>query len=209
MCIGIWSAPYFRLAFPDHISEYAYAQACITAICGISSNIMGGLIADWISSSSQAKETSDCSNYNDDVGRKLWVPITGSLLATPAWYMAIHSATFEFSMVWLALEYMLAECWFGPTINVLQSTVNSKVEGTAQGMFAFTGALGNLAPTMLGFILAANGHNSQETPTELTGLLSIAVCGGYISSALCFAMSATSKPTSTSSKSPMLRQSTT
>ena len=30
LCIGVWSAPYFRMAFPDNASQYAVAQAFIS-----------------------------------------------------------------------------------------------------------------------------------------------------------------------------------
>jgi hypothetical protein len=49
---------------------------------------------------------------------RLLVPIIGSLLAVPAWYLTAHASTFDNAMIWLAIEYLVAECWFGPTISV-------------------------------------------------------------------------------------------
>jgi len=180
LLIGVWSAPYFRQIFPDNASDYAVAQAAITASCGIVSGLIGGALADRL------KKGDDM----DYIGRQLWIPVAGNLLAIPAWYMAITSVdSFQVAMVWLAIEYLVAECWFGPTISVLQSSVGPKAGGTAQGLFTVTGALGNLAPAALGFFYEQqNGGNSEE----LTRLLTITVCGCYVLSAICFSASALS-----------------
>ena len=51
----------------------------------------------------------------DEVGKRgfsrLLVPVAGSVLGAGAWWEVMHSATFEASMVWLGVEYLLAECW--------------------------------------------------------------------------------------------------
>ena len=175
LMIGVWSAPYFRMVFSEQQSDYAVAQAIITAGCGVISGLLGGYIADTISSNGQG-----------DVGRKLWVPVVGSLLAAPAWYMSVHSEeSFTTAMTFLAVEYFVAECWFGPTVSVLQSTVGPAIGGTAQGLFTVTGAVGNLAPSLLGFLYASQ---TDESSTTLANLLSVGICGGYVSSAACFAI---------------------
>jgi hypothetical protein len=113
------------------------------------------------------------------------------MLAAPAWYFAVHSdQSFETAMAWLAVEYFVAECWFGPTISALQGTVGSKIGGTAQGLFTLTGAIANLAPTALGFLYAQAAD--VQASSELGDLLATGVCFGYISCAACFAMSARS-----------------
>jgi MFS family permease len=189
LLIGVWSAPYFRQLFPDNASDYAIAQAAITATCGIISGLIGGAIADRIMSASSDDETVD------KVGRQLWVPVAGNLLATPAWYMAITSEnSFQLAMVWLAVEYLVAECWFGPTVAVLQSSVGKKIGGTAQGLFTVTGAIGNLAPALLGFVYDQQHQGAAASPNDLTNLLAISVCSCYILSAFCFGASALSDP---------------
>ena len=86
----------------------------------------------------------------------------------------------------------MAECWFGPTIAVLQSTVGSSKTGTAQGMFVLTGAVGNTAPTLLGWIY---GNQVAELPSSTTSsevladLLGWGVCAGYLLSSVFFAIS--------------------
>lgn len=190
LLIGIWSAPFFRLAFPESAGGYALAQAGITATCGIVSGIVGGAVADRLTG---AKE--DGVKKEDNVGRQLWVPVIGNLLAIPAWYMSISSGhSFQVAMVWLAIEYLVAECWFGPTISVLQASVGPKVGGTAQGLFTFTGAIGNLAPAALGFVYTQHQQSGLTGADDLTNLLAVSVCGCYIISAFFFGASALSAP---------------
>lgn len=185
LSIGIWSAAYFRGAFPDNVSDYAVAQASITSVCGVASGVLGGAIADWLSSSA--------ADSDDPVGKKLWVPVVGSVLAVPTFYYAINSGdSFELAMICLALEYLVAECWFGPTISVLQSTVGPKIGGTAQGLFTLTGAIGNLAPSLLGFVYAQAA--GIDPSAELADILSVAVCSLYLASAACFVVSSLSSP---------------
>lgn len=186
LSIGVWSAPFFRMEYADRVADYAVAQALITAVCGISSGLLGGFAADWLASSVG-------DDNPDKVGVKLWVPVVGCVLATPAFYYSIHSGgSFETAMSCLALEYLIAECWFGPTINVLQTTVGPKIGGTAQGLFTLTGAIGNLTPSLLGFLYGE--ATGVESNAELADLLTLFVCGCYIASAACFALSAQSTP---------------
>lgn len=183
LCIGVWSAPYFKQVFPDNASDYAVAQALITAVAGSASGLLGGYAADFLSSNGEEGD--------DVIGRKLWVPVVGSTLAAPAFYFAVHSTdSFQTAMVWLSIEYLVAECWFGPTISSLLGTVEKG--GTAQGLFTLTGAVANLAPTLLG-VLYGNTSN-VEPSSALLKLLSTGVCLGYCSSAICFAISAQSGP---------------
>lgn len=59
-------------------------------------------------------------------------------------------------------------------------------------MFTVTGAFGNLAPSLLGFLYGQ--VTGSESSSALSDLLSTAVCVGYISSAACFALGALSTP---------------
>ena len=212
LCIGVWSAPYFRTAFPDNASEYAVAQALITAVAGSISGLAGGAAADYLSSALESDKTeNDEKNTNQEWtgGVRLWIPVAGSLLAAPTWYLAIHSTeSFQIAMVWLTIEYLVAECWFGPTISTLLSTVPSNIGGTAQGLFTLTGALANLSPAALGYFyeksatsVTATGSVEISSSEILPSLLTAGVCFGYASSAFCFAMGARSAPPITATKS--------
>lgn len=74
LCIGVWGAPFFRMAFPSQESEFAVAQAAISAVGASFSGLLGGAAADWVVA--QAGDDTD-----DAVGRRLWIPVVGSILA--------------------------------------------------------------------------------------------------------------------------------
>ncbi len=204
LCIGVWSAPYFRSAFPDNAGDYAVAQAFITVVAASISGLAGGVAADYLSSTLKSDNEKDKNENQDLTGIKLWVPVAGSLLAAPTWYLAMHSTeSFQIAMLWLSIEYLVAECWFGPTISALLSTVPKNIGGTSQGLFTLTGALANLSPTLLGYLYGqATSDGAEMSSSELLPvLLTTGVCFGYVSSAFCFAMGARSPPPLATSKS--------
>ena len=187
LCIGIWAAPYFRSAFPDDAASYAVINAFIVSICGVTSGVLGGYLADKVASSSIEKDSAS----------RLWIPVIGSALAVPAFYYTVHAPSFEMAMIGLASEYLVAECWFGPTVSVLLQSTDANKGGTAQGMFTLTGALGNLSPSLLGILYSAS--SSSGDTGELANLLTYFVCGGYLVSSVGFFLAATAsnEPTST------------
>ncbi|KAL3780287.1 hypothetical protein HJC23_001328 [Cyclotella cryptica] len=201
LVIAIWAAPYYKQAFPESIAEYAVVNAFIKGALGMISGILGGHFAgkmsSWISNR-KLDSTNDAlsivDHYFDNETILLLVPIISSLLAIPMWHLATHPGqsanSFELAMFWLALEYLVAECWFGPTIAVLQSSVKSSVRGTAQGIFVLAGAMGNISPALLGFLY---GSPSWEMP--LADLLSFSVSGGYFISSVFFIASVGKKKT--------------
>ena len=105
----------------------------------------------------------------------------GSVLGALTWYGVMHATTFTAAMAWLAASYLGAECWFGPTISVLQSSVPAERGGTAQGIFTLTGAVANLAPAILGGLIGMKGYDFQ-----LGGFLEWSVVLFYVGSAAFF-----------------------
>jgi len=185
LSIGVWGASYFKLAFPNDASSYAIINAVIVGVCGAISGIIGGAASDWIASKAADK------GFSQNVGRLL-VPIVGTLLSIPAWYYCVNAETFNASMICLAIEYLVAECWFGPVIATLQSSVGNK-GGTAQGLFTLTGAFANIAPSALGSIYGSmSGVGGSDSSSILSSLLSSFVGFGYLISAICFIICASS-----------------
>jgi hypothetical protein len=199
LCIGVWSAPYFRMVLDSsRTADYSVVQAAISALGASASGVLGGTIADQLSSSSSSQNSvpNQYISGTDAIGRRLWVPVVGSVLAAPTWYFAMHSPdSFEISMAWLAAEYFVAECWFGPTISTLQATVGTRVGGTAQGLFTLTGAVANFAPSLVGYVYGQSMVGDGSSSSELAGLLSLVVCGCYLSSAVCFYVASVASPT--------------
>jgi len=183
LSIGVWGAPYFKMTFPDDAQTYGVVNALIVSVCGVTSGVAGGALAD------KAAQSAGTFGFDSSAG-KLAIPVVGSLLAVPAWYFCVNADTFEAAMAWLAVEYLLAECWFGPTVAVLQSNVKSDKGGTAQGMFTLVGAFANFAPALLGSLYGSQVGAGESSSSYLSLLLAIAVCGGYSLSALTFYLSA-------------------
>jgi predicted MFS family arabinose efflux permease len=189
LIIAIWAPPYYKQVFPDRNSEYAILNALIKGGIGMTSGIMGGYLAGFFRQ--YRKDTSDTSILNiyfEDDTVLLLVPVISSVLAIPTWYLATHAApgekSFEISMFWLAVEYLVAECWFGPAIAVLQSSVEPSMRGTAQGIFVLVGALGNVSPSFIGWM-----YGNQSFMLPLADLLGLSVCVGYLLSSICFVAS--------------------
>lgn len=195
LMIAVWKAPYYKAAFPGDASSFALQNALIIGVIGAGSGIAGGYIADglgaWIKEAKDKEGSpSIVLEYFDEQSIRLLLPIIGSLLAIPTFYFTTHSPdAFETAMLWLSLEYLVAECWLGSTIAVLQSTVGSTKAGTAQGMFVLTGALGNLAPTLLGWIYGNQVTEQSSSSAQLGNLLAMGVCAGYLLSSIFFAVS--------------------
>lgn len=150
-CIAVWIVPFYRGQFPADVgAEFSILKACVNGIAGATSAAAGGYLCDQLSSVyPKARQ---------------WVPAAGSLLAVPCWIGTIEASTIEFSLGFLFLEYLFAECWFGPTIAALQSAAPTGSRGLAQGTFSTLTLVGNVAPALVGVLLRSS---TLELPTVL------------------------------------------
>ena len=119
LMIGVWAASYYKQAFPDYASEYAVVNALIVGVMGFSSGILGGYIADglgsWYKATDEHETTASTTlihNYFDEQTIRLMLPIFGSLLAIPAWFLTTHTTSFEMSMAFLGVEYLVGKIYF-------------------------------------------------------------------------------------------------
>lgn len=126
LMIGVWAASYYKQAFPDYASEYAVVNALIVGVMGFSSGILGGYIADGLGSWYKATDehetkatTTLIHNYFDEQTIPLLLPIFGSLLAIPAWFLTTHTTSFEMSMAFLGIEYLVGKIYFVLRTNCL------------------------------------------------------------------------------------------
>ena len=90
---------------------------------------------------------------------RLWVPAIGSLLAAPLFIKFILSPTAVEASIWLLLEYLVAECWIGPTLAALFESVGKDKRGFAQGLFSLLIAFGNTAPLIVSYFLQLKDIN--------------------------------------------------
>ncbi len=66
---------------------------------------------------------------------RAWVPMAGCILAIPCWIGVVTGTDFYVSLAFLLAEYIVAECWFGGTVTILQEGLPPNVRGVGQGVF--------------------------------------------------------------------------
>eukprot|EP01035_Chromulina_nebulosa_P023251 gene23251-30138_t len=170
--IGIWKAPFVFEKFPDSVDFFSSTNAFIITIGGLSSSLIGGFLADKISSSGN-------SNYRPRA--RLWIPAIGSLLAIPAWTSFILTDSTTTAAVSLLIEYIVAECWFGPTLAALYNSVPTNRRGVAQGLFSIILGIANIAPYVVGKLTSESYGNYPIGSTILW-----VVNGSYLLTSLFF-----------------------
>ena len=174
--IGIWKAPFVFAKFPGSESTFAGSNAFVVSMGGLLSTIIGGYISDSL------------ANPKDPSKRRIaraWVPAIGSILAAPLWaaFVLVDDPTYAAGC--LFLEYIVAECWFGPTLAVLFNVVPKERRGAAQGLFSMLSAVGNIAPIIVGS-LAGGAYGNYPLGTVLIYTIS----GSYLLSGLLFGAAA-------------------
>jgi len=137
LAIGTFLPLFFKGKFPDQGNTYSVINAFIVSVGGAISAYLGGFIVD---------------NLRDrDVRAPALVPAIGSLLAIVPFLGVLYSSNFYVAMFCLFVEYLVAECWFGPAISVLQNNVPGPAIGTAVSIQIFaSGLVGSVAPVLLG-----------------------------------------------------------
>ncbi|KAG5187759.1 major facilitator superfamily domain-containing protein [Tribonema minus] len=128
--VAIWLAPFFRGAFPDHAAQFAIVNAAAVTIGGVLSCANDANNA--LPSAPRRAASAVAGGYvSDAFGARdprfrAWVPMAGSLLAVPMWVGTVNCGDFGLAMTCLFLKYVLAECWFGPTVAVLQASAGAR-----------------------------------------------------------------------------------
>jgi peptidoglycan/LPS O-acetylase OafA/YrhL len=116
---------------------------------------------------------------------RIWIPAIGSLLAVPAWSSFILANDPTIAAISLFAEYLVAECWIGPTLAVLYGAVPSNRRGTTQGIFSILVALGNTAPYIVGLL---TGGSLASFPIGSTIMWVVGIA--YFISGIAFAATA-------------------
>jgi MFS family permease len=178
--IAIWKAPFVFAKFPESVSTFAGGNAAIVAGGGLLSSLLGGFLSDYLANPSPKADGSI-----DKPRARAWVPAIGSLLAAPFWAAFVLADSPTVAAAALLMEYLTAECWFGPTLASLFNVVPKERRGTAQGLFSVLTAAGNVAPVIVG-AFAGGKYGSYA----LGDVLIWTVSGAYVLSGLMFAAAA-------------------
>jgi MFS family permease len=175
--IAIWKAPFIFNKFPGVAEQFSSSNAAIVAGGGLLSTLVGGYVSDRLTNPSDPE--------SNPPKARAWVPAVGSLLAAPAWAAFILAPTPELTAAALLIEYLVAECWFGPTLAALFTVVSPERRGAAQGLFSVLTALGNTAPILIGAFAGGNLGDYQ-----LSNVLLYAVSGCYVMAGALFWLAA-------------------
>jgi predicted MFS family arabinose efflux permease len=132
--IIVWKAPFVFAKFPDQVAAFAGSNALVVGVGGLLSSLAGGCLSDRVASAGGL--------FGAGRAARAWVPAVGSLLAAPCWAGFVLATTPEQAAGCLLLEYLAAECWFGPTLASIFAVVPMESRGSAQGAFSVLTALG-------------------------------------------------------------------
>jgi len=183
--------PYmYSAVFDDYETIYAYLNAYVVAFGGFCSSIAGGWVTSkWVVTQPKA-------NY--------YVPAIGCLLGCPFITICCLSSNFYVSMLCgLFLEYLVAECWFGPYMSALQSSLPPRVRGLGISVMMFSATFfGSLMSYAIGewYDGCCDGSGAY-----IRYIVLYAVLGTYLTSAAGFYWASTidDEPVATESK-PLL-----
>ncbi|KAA0155897.1 hypothetical protein FNF29_01316 [Cafeteria roenbergensis] len=170
LSIAFFLAKFMAAQFPTRADDFSIGNAVIVAACGTTSALGGGAVGDALSRFGPMAQ--------------LWVPIVGGLVAAGAMAVTFLSPSFEASMGGLAVAYLFAEAWFGPTLAAVQTLVPLDHIGTATALFvAITTAGGSVAPAVLGAV-----WDSLDDKRDIRFALVAAVSGCYVIASAAFAL---------------------
>lgn len=164
--IGGYLPLFFSRQYPDYNDEYSYLNAGVVSFGGALSSFLGGFLADrWTKTQPKAKA---------------WIPAIGCILGYPLMIGVLYSGDFYASIVCLFFEYLVAECWFGPALSIIQVRIPNESRGIAIALYLFIGQMiGNCAPLIMGKI-------DDSSTATVQKMLAIVVGMSYIGCALVF-----------------------
>lgn len=134
---------FYDVKFPSYDSEYSYINAYVVAAGGFFSSWLGGMIADkWHAVEPRARA------YLPALGCFLALPFMAVCCLAPNFYVSI--------LVGLFMEYLMAECWFGPVVATMQSSLDNDCRALAIACFTLIATFfGSAASYAIGLVYDA------------------------------------------------------
>jgi len=117
-----------------------------------------------------------------DVRAKGWVPGLGAMMALLPLYGVLEAdSSFEVAISMLFFSYLLAECWFGPALSIIQSRVEQESRAFAISIYLFLGSMvGNVSPLII------SNLDDGVSDSKLGSLLFACVVFSYVSCTVFF-----------------------
>jgi len=185
---------FYAVVFPDYDDQYSYINAYVVAVGGFLSSWLGGMLADkWRRVEPRAR---------------MYLPAVGCFGALPFMTITCLAPNFYVSILCgLFMEYLIAECWFGPVVATMQSALEPDCRALAIACFTliatFFGSLASWAIGSINDALLANGSSSSI----VKWLVLWSVVASYSASGALFLYCSTldqSPATSQTEKKPLL-----
>ena len=172
--IGVWAIPCLRANFAGN--DVGSGYALVVGVFGFVSALLGGAAADGLAARAPPQRAA---------AARALVPAAGSLVAAPLWVLALRAPSYGVAIILLAAEFLVAECWIGPTTALLQQAVPAASRGAAQGCFTALTLVGGLAPLAVGAAV-----DRSDGGLELVPAVAFAVAAAYVASSLLFLVAA-------------------
>jgi len=172
--IGSFLPVFFKTQYPEYNTLYSYLNASVVALGGALSSYIGGKCAD---------------SWEQAGGRyaRVWIPAIGAAAAIPFMALCVLSTNFYLSIAALFFEYLTAECWFGPSISVLQNALPAKVRATGIATFTFTTTMFGSGTSYFMGVIYDQISSGSENPTRVIKMeLLVAVVLSYAVAAWLF-----------------------
>ncbi len=160
---------FFNRAYQDRSPDFQLWYAILLTIGGSFSSMIGGIISyHWN------------RVYPGGGGVALFPAITSVLAIIPL-AIALYANDFNMSMIGLALHLLLAECWLGPGMALLQDSISASTLGKGVAITLFWNTLvASLGPIIVAF-------NDPGT-SAVCNVIFCVMSGSYIFSAAIFGL---------------------
>jgi len=171
--IGGYMPTTYDAVFPGYATQYSYVNAYVVAFGGFLSSWLGGLVADeWKKTEPRAR---------------LYVPALGCVAAIPFLAVCCLASNFYVSiLLGLFLEYLVAECWFGPVVAAVQSALPPDCRALAIACFTLIATFfGSLASYLIGLVYD-KALRAGQPPDVIRWILLWSVTVSYLAAAALF-----------------------
>jgi hypothetical protein len=137
--IGFYMPAYFNGVYADDKTKYSILNSVVVSICGLTSSLTGGYVCDYFEKKGYYMT-------------KAWVCIFAGAAGIPAMMgCTLLQNNFYVSISFLALEYLVAECWVSPAITMVLNTISPDNKGFAVSAYLFCCTIaGTLSTWLLG-----------------------------------------------------------
>ena len=121
--VTCYTPVFFGRVFPAYKSTYAFLNAVGLITCGLSSSILGGIIADKYESKSYMV--------------KSWVIMAGQTLSLPLVAIACFSNSFYVALAAMTCKIFLAGSYMAPAITMCQNSTSPSNAGLVVSAYTF------------------------------------------------------------------------